>query len=78
MYMICLDSSTDPNPVADGGIKADASLNRRKALDRYGVTALQVCNSGPVVVNCIQTLINTVFFNKEMPSSIKLEIIYPI
>ena len=69
MYMICLDSSTDPNSVADNEIKEDASLNRGKALDVYGVTAEHVYYGGPVIMNYGQTLMNTIFFNKEIPSS---------
>ena len=59
MYMICLDSNTDPNPVADNEIKANASRTRGKALDVYRVTTAHY--GGPVIMNSVPTLINTVF-----------------
>ena len=79
IYMICLDSSVDPKPVTDEEIKkAIASLNRGKAPDVYGVTAEHVYYGGPAVTNCVQTLINNILFNKEIPSSMKLGILNPI
>ena len=79
IYMICLDSSVDPKPVTDEEIKkAIASLNRGKAPDVYGVTAEHVYYGRPAVTNCVQTLINNILFNKEIPSSMKLGILNPI
>ena len=79
IYMICLDSSVDPKPVTDEEIKkAIASLNRGKAPDVYGVTAEHVYYGGHAVTNCVQTLINNILFNKEIPSSMKLGILNPI
>ena len=79
IYMICLDASTEPNPVTDDEMKeAIASLKRGKAPDVYGVTAEHIYYGGPAVMNCVQTLINNILFNKEIPSSMKLGILHPI
>ena len=68
IYMICLDSSTEPNTVTDDEMKkAIASLNRGKAPDVYGVTAEHIYYGEPAVMNCVQTLINNNLFNKEIP-----------
>ena len=58
--------------------KAIASLNRGKAPDVYGVTAEHIYYGGPAIMNCVQTLINNILFNKEIPSSMKLGILHPI
>ena len=78
MYMIFLDSNTDPNPEADNEIKADTSRTCGKALDMYSVTAAYIHYGGPVVMNSVQTLVNTVFDNKEIPSSMKFDILNPM
>ena len=44
----------------------------------YGVTAEHIYYDGPAVMNCVQTLINNILFNKEIPSSMKLGILHPI
>ena len=55
-----MDKSTD-----DEMKKAIASLNRGKAPDVYGVTAEHIYYGGPAVMNCVQTLINNILFNKD-------------
>ena len=71
IYAIYLDPSTDSSPVM-------VSLNRGKAPDAYGVTAEQIYNEGPVVMNCVKNLINNIPFNKEVPTAMKLGILNPI
>ena len=71
IYAIYLDPSTDSSPVM-------VSLNRGKAPDAYGVTAEQIYNEGPVVMNCVKKLINNIPFNKEVPTAMKLGILNPI
>ena len=58
--------------------KAVASLILVKVPDVYGVTAEYIYYGGPAVMNYIQTLINNILFNKEIPSSMKLVILNPI
>lgn len=79
IYMICFDSSLHPEPVTDKEINdAAASLNRGKAPDAYGVTAEHIYYGGREVKNCVKTLINTILFNKQVPSAMKLGILNPI
>ena len=55
--------------------KAVASLNSEKAPDVYGVSAEHIYYGGPAGMNCVQTLINNIPFNTEIPSSMKLGIL---
>ena len=79
IYAICLDSSTEPSPVTDDEVKkAAALLNRGKCPDAYSVTAEHIYYGGPEVMNCVKMLISIILFNKEVPSSMKLDILNPI
>ena len=79
IYVICLDSRTEPSPVTDDKVKkAASSLNRGKAPDAYGVTAEHIYYGGQKVMNCVKMLINNILFNKEVPSSLELGILNPI
>ena len=79
IYRNCLDSSTNPEPVTDKEITdAVKSLNRGKAPDAFGVTAEHIYYGGRDVINSVKFLINSVLFNKEVPSDMKLGVLNPI
>ena len=46
--------------------KAVASLKSGKGLDVNGVTAEHIYYGSPVVMICVQALINNILFNKDM------------
>ena len=79
IYRNCLDSCTNPEPVTDKEITdAVKSLNRKKAPDAFGVTAEHISYVGRDVINSVKFLINSVLFNKEVPSDMKLGVLNPI
>ena len=79
IYRNCLDSSANPEPVTDKEITgAVKSLYQGKAPDTFGVTAEHIYYGGQDVIKSVKFLINSVLFNKEVPSDMKLGVFNPI
>ena len=79
IYRNCLDSSANPEPVTDKEITdAVKCLSQGKAPDAFGVTAEHIYYGRRDVVNSVKFLINSVLFNKEVPSDMKLGVLNPI
>ncbi|MCG8046395.1 MAG: reverse transcriptase domain-containing protein, partial [Candidatus Thiodiazotropha endolucinida] len=79
IYMICSTSNNSLNPVTDKEIQdAAKSLNRGKAADVYGVTAEHIYHGGPILLNTVKSLTNTILVSNTVPASLKLGILNPV